>query len=136
MASTLILTCVGCGLLSVAGVARFGSLSSAIADLRGARLIPDAYTKSFGTAGKDDRRSVRFRLTNYSERPIVLVGSDASCTCLVTSDLPAVIPPGRSIEFRVRARFKSRLGPYTERLRVLTDSGESNLVLGVRGVFR
>jgi hypothetical protein len=120
----------------VAGRHWFGSTSSALAYLRGHRLIPDAYTKSFGAATTDERPSVNFLLTNWTEQPIKVLGANSSCTCLVTSDLPFVVPPKGRALLKVGARAKSRSGPYAERLRVITDTMQSNLVLYVQGTFR
>jgi Protein of unknown function (DUF1573) len=136
LASIVILVCIGCALLLAVGIQCFGSVSSALAYMRGEPLVPDAYTKSFGTVTKSERPSVEFWLRNYSKEAIKVIGSYASCTCLITTDLPFVVPPGGRAILRVNARARARLGPYSERLRVLTDSGESKLVLHVQGVFQ
>jgi hypothetical protein len=136
LATTLTLISVGFALLLVVGTQRFGSAASALAYLRGDRLVPDAYRKSFGTVAKDERPSVEFLLRNWSKKPIKVLGVTRSCTCLATSDLPVVIRPHGETVLRVSSRAKSGPGPYAERLRVLTDSGQSNFVLGVQGVFR
>jgi hypothetical protein len=136
LATTLILAGGGFALVLLVGIGRFGSTSSALAYLRGDRLVPDAYSKSFGTVTKDERPSVDFLLKNWSERPIKVLGVNQSCTCLTTSNLPIVIPSRGEAILRVSSRPKPGLGPYFERLRVLTDAGQSNFVLSVQGVFR
>jgi hypothetical protein len=136
LAATLIFVSVGFALLLVVGIQRFGSAASALAYLRGDRLVPDAYSKSFGTVAKDERPTVEFLLRNCSKQPIKVRGVTRSCTCLATSELPIVIPPHGEAILRVSSRAKSSLGPYSERLRLFTDSGQSNFVLGVQGVFR
>lgn len=134
-ASTAILVCIGCALLLAAGINWFGSASSAVAYLRGDRLIPDAFAKSFGTVSKSEQPSVEFLLRNFTKQPIKVLGSDSSCTCLVVSDLPLIIPPNGRAILRVSTRAKTGSRPYSERVRVLTDFREVNLVLTLHGTF-
>jgi len=136
LAITVILVILGFASLIMVGIFWFGSIASALAYLRGDGLIPDAYTKSFGTATLNERPSVEFLLSNYTKQPIKVLGSNSTCTCLVTSNLPLIIPPNGKAILKVNARSKSRSRPYSERVRVLTDSGESKLFLSVQGVFR
>ncbi len=136
LATTIILINVGFAFVLVLGIQRCGSAASALAYLRGDSLVPDAYSKSFGTVSKDERPSVEFLLRNWSKQPIKVIGVTRSCTCLATSDLPIVIPPHGEAILRVSSRMKSSLGPYSEGLRVFTDTEQSNFVLGVQGVFR
>jgi len=136
LATTTILLVVGFVSLLIGATHWFGSVGSASAYLRGDGLIPDSYTMSFGTATAAERPSVAFALRNYTKQPIKVLGTNSSCTCLVTSGLPVVVPPNGRAVLTVSARAKSRLGSYTERVRVLTDAGESNLILYVRGIFR
>jgi Protein of unknown function (DUF1573) len=136
MGTVVILLLVGFALLLLEAILHFGSVASSLAYLRGEGLIPDAYARSFGTVSKRTRPSVEFSLTNYTEQPIKVLGSNSSCTCLVTSDLPMVIPPSGRAILKVSARAKSRLGPYSERVSILTDSSESKLVLNVQGAFQ
>ena len=135
LATTIILVSIGFASLCVAGIRQFGSVSAALAYLRGDGLIPDVYTRSFGIVDKNERPTIEFSLTNYTEQPIKVVGSNSSCTCLVTSDLPMVVPPHARSTLRVAARSRSRPGPYSERIHLLTETGVSELVLIVRGVF-
>jgi hypothetical protein len=136
LGTTVVFICVGFALLLAVGIRRFGSTASALAYLRGESLIPDAYSKSFGTVAKDERPTVEFLLRNWGKQPIKVRGVTRSCTCLATSDLPIVIPPHGEAILQVSSRATSRLGQYSQRLRVFTDAGQSNLVLGIQGVFR
>lgn len=136
LVKTLALVGLGLALLAAVGIHIFGSAASAPAYLRGDGLIPDAYTKSFGTDWEGDRASVAFSLRNYTEEPIRVLGSNSSCTCLVTSGLPVVIPSHGETVLRVSAARKVGLRQYSERVRVLTNSDKRPLVLSVRGSFR
>lgn len=134
--TTTVLVLVGLTSVTVVGIQWFGSTASALAYLRGDRLVPDAYSKSFGTATKDERPSVKFLLRNCTGQPIKILGVTQSCTCMATSDLPMVISPHGVGVLTVNSRAKGVPGPYSEWLRVFTDSGRSNFVLGVQGTFR
>lgn len=137
IAMTAILAMVGSALLIVMGIQRFGSVPSALAYLRGELLIPDAYAKSFGTASKDDLPSIEFLLTNYATRPITILGAHHSCTCVSASDLPMVVQPHGKAILRLRARRKwSKLGYYSERVRLFADYGDLPVVLHVTGKFQ
>jgi hypothetical protein len=135
LATTTILVAIGFASLLLGGIYQFGSAASALAYLRGDGLIPDAYTKSFGIAAGGEIRSLTFSLKNWTKQPIKVLGASSSCTCLVTSDLPAVVPPMGRLNLRVSARAKSGLGPYSERIHLFTDPGGANLRLYVRGYF-
>lgn len=114
----------------------FGSVSTALAFLRGNGLIPDTYVRDFGTVSPGQHVFVTFSLKNYTKHPITLVGAKSSCTCLVASDLPVVVPPSARTELRLSARAKSRSGPYSEFVRVLNDSERKSITLEVRGVVK
>jgi hypothetical protein len=128
----------GVVLASVFGLAThmFGSVPSAVAFLRGNRIIPDSYIRDFGTLRQGQRVSVTFSLTNYTKQPITLLGAKSSCSCLAASDLPVVVPPGAKTDVRFTARAKSRLGPYSEIVHVLVDGGRPSIALNVRGVVK
>jgi hypothetical protein len=136
LATTMILACAACALLLVVGIQLFGSTASTLAYLRGDPLIPDSYTKSFGTASEDERPSVAFRLMNCTKQTITILGSNVSCTCIIPSNTPLAVPPGGSAILRVSVRSKAGNRRIAERLRLLTDAGGTSLVLGVQGAFR
>lgn len=133
---TIILINVGFASLLAVGIYQFGSVASALAYLRGDGLIPDAYAKDFGTVSNEVQHSVEFLLSNYSKQPIKLLGTNSSCTCLTTDDLPVIVPPNGNTTLRVTVRAKSGPGSYFERLSVITDRGGPYLLLSVRGEFR
>lgn len=135
-ARTTVLSALALALVASGAVFRFGSLSTAVAYLRGDRIIPDAYTKTFGEAAVRERPSIDFLLGNWAKEPIKVLGTNSSCSCLVSSGVPVVIRPGESAVLSVRALSKGKAGPYSSRLSVITDDRESDVVLIVQGVFR
>jgi len=130
------LSTFGLALVASGAVFWFGSLSTAVAYLRGDRIIPDAYTKTFGEVPARERPSIDFLLRNWGKEPIKVLGTNSPCSCLISSGVPVVIRPGESAVLSVRALSKGRAGPYSSRLSVITDDRESDVVLTVQGAFR
>ncbi len=125
-------------LAAAAGVGYYwcGSLTSAIAFLRGDSLIPDAYLKSFGSTLVGSETEVRFRLWNRTGRVIRILGAKTSCTCLVTSELPRDVAPGGRTDLMVTVRAK-KPGSLSQSLQVITDDRSCpSPILAVTGVVR
>ncbi len=118
---TFLLSNIGLALLVVLGWARFGSVSSALGFLAGDRLVPDAYSKDFGTAKAREDAWVTFNLTNYSNRTIRVVGFKSSCTCAYASDLPMTIPAAATAPLKVKIRSNSFKAFLSESIRLFTD---------------
>jgi Protein of unknown function (DUF1573) len=134
LALTMIIANVG--LLSAAALALyfFGSLAPAVAYLRGDRLIADAYTRSLGTIRKGEERAAFFVLTNSSNRAVKILGSRASCTCLVVDELPVALPPHGVFRLRIGLRPRVKPGQIAERVSLFTDrEGEERLELKISG---
>jgi len=100
----------------------FGSLRIGLAFLRGEKLLPDAYSKSFGTVEAGKVQDVVFNLKNHSSTPISLIGSSSSCSCVVTGRIVGVVPAGGEWPLRVTVRTAGRKGDISEKLNVFTDS--------------
>jgi len=73
MALTLLLSNVGLAALVLGAWLLFGSVSSALGFIAGDRLVPDAYTKEFGTARAGESAHVTFRLTNYLGHSVKII---------------------------------------------------------------
>jgi len=133
---TLLFTGVALGALCFWCVAQFGTLSGALAFLNGDRLIPDAYSKSFGTRDVGSSPSVVFNLTNKSEKPIRIIGARSSCTCLALEGLPATVKAGATLPFMVRVLPASKQGRVTGTVLVYSDYEEQPSVpLRLSGQF-
>lgn len=128
------------GLVGLALLARveFGSIPSALSYLRGARLIPLCYSVQAGPVARGEERTLEFKLRNWSDKPIVILGAKSSCTCVSLGDFPVQVPPGGTNNLGVRLRTNKRKpGPISERVRIYTDEeGSGGLALAVTGVVR
>lgn len=114
------------------GQFRFGSLAAMRAYARGHHVLADTYTKSLGPIPVGKSKTVSFRLSNTSRRPITLIGAARSCTCTTASALPLTIPPSGSVEVAVNASARAP-GKYSTDVRFFTDdSRDAELALAVR----
>jgi uncharacterized protein (DUF58 family) len=74
---------------------RFGSLSAAVAYMSGERLLVTPQTLELEALREDERREVRFELTNLSDRVARIQGASTSCGCiLVKQAFPFDLAPG------------------------------------------
>lgn len=83
---TLTLLALGAGY----GKYRFGSVSAALAYLRGERLLVAKPTKSV-SAIAGDRIALQYLLTNWTDHPISLIGAASSCTCTALESMPITL---------------------------------------------
>lgn len=124
MAMTLLLTNFGLLLGIVLAWYWFGSVGSALAYLKGDRLIADRYSVSFGEAEQGQRPVVTFGVKNTSNRKITIVGAKTLCTCIFAENLPLSIPPRNRCSIRVAVKTASRDGPIHESIDLYTDFPE------------
>ena len=101
--STLIAAGLGVALLSLAcwAVSGFRTIRS----MRGQTISVDSDVRSFGVVSRGDPIAVSFRLTNHGRSPVRIVGCRAGCSCVLPEDLPFVIRPDASRDFRVSFNF-------------------------------
>ena len=112
----------------------FGSLGAALAFARGARLLPDEFSKSFGTLEAGEEKTLVFNVSNWCNQPIKILGAHTSCTCISAEARSLVIPPGADRPLQVTVRSASRLGAVSESVLFYTDyPRQLRLVLSVRG---
>lgn len=120
-------------LLSIA-LLTCGTVELALARIGGAKLTPDAYSRDAGVITAGSSRDLNFVLTNRSDLPITLLGSESSCTCAAVSDLPLTIQAGRTGRVRVRVSAGRRGGGrFRAGIRLLTDIAACDLALTITG---
>ncbi len=112
----------------------FGSIRAALDYVRGARVIVDANTQTFGSAHAGSVVFVPFKISNLSGRELTLLGAHSSCSCLIADGFPMTLADTRTQVFRVQVRTKSREGPFAETLFLFTDDkSRPRLALNVTG---
>jgi hypothetical protein len=73
----------------------YGSPRNAFNALRGRSIVVAEDTRSFGRASAEKAVSVEYDLTNICSRPLNIVGSRMSCTCLALAEpLPISLAAG------------------------------------------
>lgn len=134
LSMTLVFINVGAAAVFVWALLGFGSIGSAWAYVHGLRLLVDAYTKSVGIVEQGQNPAVAFQLTNHYDQPVTIVGARAACGCVVTSDLPMLIPAHGRRTIRVTVRTGQKQGPINEPVQLLTDAaGQPRINLRVGG---
>ncbi len=119
----LVLT-VGLGIVTACLLGWFGSLERAGAFLANRSYSIAPSTVDLGSAPLGSVREADVHLSNWSTKPIRVVGGTATCSCLTTSDLPRTVEPGETVTLRVHIRFPATAGRFSHRAKfVLDDDG-------------
>jgi hypothetical protein len=102
----------------------FGSLDAAAAHIRGepVAVVPHSVDIGDGTLGES--RKVQVRVTNYTDRPLRIVGGTSDCSCVTTIDLPIMIPAGESRAVVVAIRLSASPGIFTRTALFVTDDNQ------------
>ena len=113
---------------------RLGSLRAGFAYLAGTRMILDHQERSFGEVAGGEERTVSFRLTNFSQRPVRVLGAKTECTCMVADELPLTIGISETATLKVTVRKGSKTGELRETIRFYTDHpGRSEIAVRLFG---
>lgn len=117
---------VGAGAILVVVVGIFLLLHDepvrALAQLRGEAVGVEPYVTDVGAGRPGEMRTFTIHLTNYTARPVRVVGGTTSCSCVTTKDLPVELPPARSRTIRVEMRFAGSPGRFLHRFVLYTDN--------------
>lgn len=119
--------------LSLAAVMRLGSVKAGLLAVTGQQLVPEESELSVGTLEVGDQQVVIFHLTNLTDRPITVVGSQSNCTCTSAERLPLMVPARGRSPLRVTYRAQTA-ADVSETVRLFTDSERNRqIVLRVTG---
>lgn len=118
---TLLFTGIGLALGLALSFFHFGSVGAALGSLRGDRLIVGSSLRSFGEVTPGQRPTTVLEFMNISDRAITLCGSKATCTCVVTEELPCSLPPGARRSVNIAVRTDSVEGSVDEIVSLFTD---------------
>lgn len=123
---------VAVAIIVLIGSLVFGSTEVAVARLRGETVTVDQRSINFGD-GKpgDDLQSV-VTVFNWSSQPLKLIGGTTDCSCLTTSDLPVLIPPGESRKIAIHLKVPTATpGTFTREAQLWTDH-EHSMAIRIR----
>jgi hypothetical protein len=123
---------LGAGLIlaALAGAATwaYGSPAAAFARLQGAPLYAPGYV-DFGTGRPGELLEREVEVTNWTDRPVRLIGGTSDCSCITTANLPLTIAPGETIAVPVRLKVPgSAAGVFTRRAELWTDCDRQRTV--------
>jgi hypothetical protein len=93
---------LGIGLVGMLGRVLYGSMDALPALARGQAVIVEPESRDLGRVPAGSTVETTFDLINLSDRPVVLNGVGASCTCISVTELPLEIPARARQTFRVR----------------------------------
>jgi hypothetical protein len=116
------------GLLAGLALYHFGSLSSALAYLRGEQLWIEPRLVDMGEGYPGETQAAAVEVVNQTDHPIRLIGGTADCSCTTTEDLPLTIPAGDSRPITVKIHLPRAPGMYTRTARLLTDDEQTRII--------
>jgi hypothetical protein len=111
------------------GIARFGSLRTALAYLRGELLVLDASSYDFGAVRPVQRKVIQINASNVSENVVRIIGARSPCGCIKVDGLPIAIGPGDAATISVEIDSARKPGQSIEAMIVFyTDSVEQRYI--------
>lgn len=82
----------------------FGSLPVALRYLQGERLILKREEIRINGTDQGGSKVVETVVSNFSNRPVNLLGANSSCSCVVTGSLPFKIEPGGEFKLPITVK--------------------------------
>lgn len=83
----------------------FGSIPLAMRYLRGERVILEPSDIRLERPKNADSLGVDAVFSNLSDRPVMLMGANSSCSCVVTRDLPVKVESGGRFTLPITVNF-------------------------------
>jgi hypothetical protein len=109
------------GVVFGASIWWYGSPGSALAHLHGELISVNPEVGDIGASKRGEFADLTLNLTNYSDRPIRIVGGTSNCACVSTDDLPTKINPQQSSAISVRVKFSGSPGQFRRTFVLYTD---------------
>ena len=110
---------------------QYGSVTAAVADLRGKSLAVVPADLEFGPAEHGTVVETSVRVHNLTGEPAHLAYAKGSCACAVFPDLPLAVPPRGTADVRVFVTVSGPPGPFLRDGIFRTNVG--HVRFGIRG---
>jgi len=130
----------GCGFLFVILIfiiwsyIRWGSVAYGLVWLQGEQLVVEPSSMDLRDVPCGERKKLSFRVKNLAAEPVHLLGANSSCSCLVTNDLPTIVPANGSCEIHAEFVVPSEAGKFTKDLVVYSElESQTYLVVQISG---
>jgi hypothetical protein len=121
--------CLGClAILFGLAVVIFGSPVSALAWLRGERVVLEPAVFDLGPCQTGERHAVELRLRNRSEEPVRAIGGTTSCVCVATKGFPIDVPPGEERTVPVDVVVTGNPGRFVQTVTIMLDGKSLRMV--------
>jgi hypothetical protein len=104
----------------------------ALAFLRGESITIDPVVLDVGSGNFGEERMVPVRVTNHTDRAILITGGSADCKCVTTVDLPLLVPARETRTLQIKVRFVGKAGKFRQRFKLI-DENAIVTVAHVRG---
>ena len=116
------------GLLALGSTLAYGSVSAAIAKMRGDSLSTPSYV-DFGSAKPGVQLEQLVVIHNWTDAPIRLIGGTSDCSCVTTSAMPLTVPPGDSLSITITLKVpSSNAGSFTRTAAIWTDCNKHQTI--------
>lgn len=100
---------------------RFGSMATAIAYLKGERLMVDGRSRSLaGVSG--EQVEVRYALSNWTGQPVKLIGAQSSCSCTAVEGVPMALAASETRPIKATIKIDESSSDIAGSIRLFTDS--------------
>lgn len=105
--------------------------------LRGDRLVFEPTRIDCGDVLKSAIIEKPIRVVNLSSKPLSLLGSQESCSCITLGEFPVVIPPGKEHHLKLKIGVSQNAGPFEHSIKFFSDDrGYSTAVVTISGVVQ
>ena len=105
--------------------------------LRGDRLVFETTRIDFGQVAKSQILERRFRVVNLSSKPLTLLGSQPTCSCISLDEFPIVLPAGQPHVLTLKIGTPERSGAFEHFIKFFSDDpSSSSVVVTVTGSVR
>jgi HYDIN/CFA65/VesB-like, Ig-like domain len=116
---------------------RFGSVSGALDYLNGSRVLVTPRAQQLGILSVGEKRSLEYRVTNWTGREVRVLGKSSSCTCTVVEELPGSIAPSETVTIRVSVTAPKAGPDLAGSVWLLTDApADTEVLLSYAGRIR
>jgi methylamine utilization protein MauE len=100
-----------------------------VAGLRNEMITVEPGVIHVGSGSPGEERELVVTVVNHSDHTVRFIGGTASCSCMVTDDLPLALSPRESRAIHVRLRFRGGSGAFQHRFVFYTDDEGNAVVL-------
>jgi hypothetical protein len=118
-------------LIALTGVGSwvYGSPQAALARLRGETLTVSPNYIDFGSGSPGQELDVAVDVSNWSDRPVRLIGGTSDCSCVTNASLPLRLAAGESRPVTIRLQVpKARTGAMTRTAEIWTDDDRQRTI--------